>query len=190
MIQSSTAWWPLILAALLAALSLWLNQLTQPPPGDSDGGFGHDPDLVVENFVATAFDRQGHPRYTLSAARMVHYMDDDTTTLEVPHFEQHTPDAPAIWADARRGLVSANGDHVHLLDEVSMTRAAHQGMPELVMTTDYLHVTPEAESMRTDKPVRLRQGASWLEAESLYFDAKARILDLKGSVKGSYEIQR
>jgi lipopolysaccharide export system protein LptC len=143
----------------------------------------------VENLVATAFDSQGHPRYTLSAARMVHYTDDDTTTLEVPRFEQQAPGAPAIRAAARRGLVSSNGDHVHLLDAVSMTRAAHQGMPELVLTTDYLHVTPEAESMRTDKPVRLRQGTSWLAAESLYFDAKARILDLKGGVKGSYEIQ-
>lgn len=181
---------PLAVVAALAALTFWLNQVSVEPLPQDDSAFRHDPDLIVENFVATAFDRHGYPRYALAAVKMTHYMDDDTTVLEAPRFEQHSPMVPIVRATAKRGFVSSQGDHVHLLDQVRLTREPTPGVPELVMTTEYLHITPEAELMRTDKPVEVHQGASWVTADSLYADGKARTLELKGQVRGMYEIKR
>ncbi len=190
MTHAPASWLPLAIAAVMAALTLWLNHISEQPLPQDDAAFRHDPDAVVENFVATAFDRNGYPRYSLAATRMTHFMDDDTTTLESPRFEQNTPGAPSVRAEARRGIVSSNGEHVHLLDEVRMTRAASQSSPELVLTTDYLHITPEAEVMQTERPVELRQGRAWMTAGSLLVDGKSRTLELRGRVKGSYEIHR
>lgn len=186
MITQSTSWLPLTVVALLAALAYWLNQLaSQPLPAD-DAAFRYSPDLIVENFVATAFDPQGYPRYALAAAKMVYYTDDETTVLTAPRVLIQSVLVPTIRVESARGFVSSHGEHVHLLDGVRIIRAATAEVPELVLTTDYLQITPEAQIMRTDKPVELRQGDSRLTANSLVFDAKARSLDLRGNVRGIY----
>lgn len=180
------SWLPLAIVAVMAAVAYWLNHLASQPLPVDDAAFRHDPELIVDNFVATAFDRAGNPRYTLSATRMLHYADDETTELTAPRFQHRSATSPTIEAEAARGFISTNGDHVHLLDRVRLTRAATAATPELVLTTDYLQITPEAEVMRTDRPVELRQGASSMRADHLLLDGKARTLELKGNVKGIY----
>lgn len=186
MIAQTTAWLPLTVVAAMAALAYWLNQLASQPLPTDDAAFRHTPDLIVENFVATAFDPQGHPRYALAAAKMIYYTDDETTELTAPRFQIQFGQAPAIRAESARGFVSTHGEHVHLLDRVRVSRAATAEAPELILSTEYLQITPEAQTMRTDKPVQLRQGNSTLTANSLVFDAKARSLDLRGQVRGVY----
>ncbi len=181
---------PVSVVGLLALLTFWLGGLADKTLLVDDAGFRHDPDYIVENFVATAFDQQGFPRYALAAATMTHYMDDDTTVLESPRFRQHLPGAPLVKAQSVRGLISSNGDHMHLLKDVRLTRAAVAGTPETVMQTEYLHITPEAEQMRTDKSVLIRQGGSTLRADRWFSDGRKRSLELEGQVKGIYEAQR
>lgn len=186
MIAPSTSWLPLAVVAVMAALAYWLNQLaSQPLPAD-DAAFRHTPDLIVENFVATAFDPQGHPRYALAAAKMVYYTDDETAELTAPRFQIQSVQAPTIRAESARGFVSSEGEHVYLLDRVRVSRAATAEAPELTLNTDFLQITPEAQIMRTDRPVKLRQGDSTLAANSLVFDVRARSLELKGNVRGVY----
>lgn len=186
MIAQPASWLPLAVAAVLAAVAYWLNQLASQPLPTDDAAFRHTPDLIVEEFTATAFDPQGHPRYTLAAAKMVYYSDDETTELTAPRFQIQSVDAPPIRAESARGFVSTQGEHVYLLDRVRVSRAAAAQAPELVLSTDYLQITPEAQTLRTNRPVQLRQGASSITAGSLLFDARARSLDLKGNVKGIY----
>jgi lipopolysaccharide export system protein LptC len=180
-------WLPVAIAGLLAVLSFWLARLAQMPAAMDMGGFGHEPDYIVENFQATAFDAQGLPRYRLAAGRMTHYMDDDTTALEQPRFVREIPGQPTWRAVARRGVVSSNGENVHLLDDVRIERrVAGQAVP-LVLTTDYLWVIPEADILRTDKPIILRQGTSQVTAGGMEVDGKQHTLRLAGRVRGIYE---
>lgn len=181
------SWLPLAIVSVMAAVAYWLNQLASQPLPVNDAAFRHDPELIVDNLVATAFDRDGNPRYVLSAARMLHYTDDETTELTAPRFQHRSASSPPIDAEAARGFISTRGDHVHLLDRVRLTRAATAGAAELVLTTEYLQITPEAELMRTDRPVELRQGASYMRADHLLLDGKTRSLELKGNVRGVYE---
>lgn len=187
MSAAPASWLPLAIVAVMAAVAYWLNHLASQPLPVDDAAFRHDPELIVDNLVATAFDREGNPRYTLSAARMLHYTDDETTELTAPRFQHRSATAPAINAEAARGFISTRGEHVHLLDRVRLTRAATGATPEMVLTTDYLQITPEAELMRTDRPVELVQGTSTMRADTLLLDGRTRSLELKGNVKGIYE---
>jgi lipopolysaccharide export system protein LptC len=187
MTAAPASWLPLAVVAVMATVAYWLNHLASRPLPENDAAFRHDPELIVDNLVATAFDSAGNARYVLSAARMLHYTDDETTELTAPRFEHRSANAPMISAEAARGFISTHGEHVHLLDRVRLTRAATAATPELVLSTDYLQITPEAEVMRTDRPVELRQGASSIRADNLLLDGKARSLELKGNVKGIYE---
>lgn len=186
MSAAPASWLPLAIVAVMAAVAYWLNQLASQPLPVNDAAFRHDPELIVDNLVATAFDRDGNPRYTLSAAQMRYYADDETTELTAPRFQHRSATAPMISAEAARGFISTRGDHVHLLDRVRVTRAATVNASEFVLSTDYLQITPEAELMRTDRPVELVQGTSTLRADTLLLDGKARSLELKGNVKGIY----
>lgn len=189
MTPGSVNWQPLLIAATLAGLTLWLNHATEVAVIRDDGGFSHIPDYYIDNFRATAFDADGHPLHVLQAQRMVHYMDDDTTSLTEPRYAQQRPGKPAIQASARRGVVSGNGDHVHFLDQVSVTRVADAG-PALEIQTEYLHIIPDAELIQTDKPLVIAQGASELTANSLLADGNSRAVLLRGGVKGSYRVSR
>jgi lipopolysaccharide export system protein LptC len=177
----------MVVATLLAALSFWLAQLARTPFEPDMGGFGHEPDFIVEQFQATAFDIGGAPRYRLAADRMTHYMDDDTTALDLPRFSREIPDAPTWRASARRGVVSSNGENVHLLDDVRIERHVTGEAAPMLFSTDYLWVIPEADIVRTDKPIVLRQDGSMLSASGMELDGKRRTLALIGRVKGIYE---
>lgn len=180
-------WLPLVLAGLLALLGIWLNQLTHRPVVVDNGGFAHEPDTIIENFSALAFSRDGRPLHRLSAERLTHYMDDDTTVLDMPRFSVLDRDSARSDVTAKRGQVSSNGQHVHFLGDVQVTRRSQGAPSPLTLETEYLWITPDAGIMRTDKPVTLRQGRSVINAGSLLANNQSKEVSLSGGVHGNYE---
>lgn len=183
-------WLPLGLAGLLALLGLWLNQLTHRPVVVDNGGFNHEPDTIVENFDALAFNQAGNPLHRLKAARLTHFMDDDTTVLETPRFSVLDLDSARTEVTARRGQVSNNGQHIHFLGDVRLTRKNQEGRPPLTLETEYLWVTPDTGIMRTDKPVTLKQGGTTIHAGKLLANNQNKEIALSGGVHGSHEKTR
>jgi lipopolysaccharide export system protein LptC len=183
-------WLPLGLATLLALLGLWLNELTHRPVLVDNGGFAHEPDTIVGNFNALAFSEDGKPLHRLSARRLVHYMDDDTTELESPRFSVLESDSARSDVSADRGQISSNGQHVHFLGNVRLTRRAPGADAPISLTTEYLWITPDARLMQTQKPVALTQGRTVITAGSLLVNDKTKQISLAGGVHGSYAKSR
>ena len=96
-------WLPLLPLLGLLGATYWLNQQVQPEPAKPDSSKRHDPDAIMENFSATKLNEQGVPRFIMAAKKMLHYPDDDSTTLEVPHLTMLSAEHPAIHATARHG---------------------------------------------------------------------------------------
>ena len=63
----------------------------------------HDPDYYVTNFTTTTYNREGAAESMMSAARMLHYPDDDTTDLVAPRVVQSKPNEPRYTVRAERG---------------------------------------------------------------------------------------
>jgi lipopolysaccharide export system protein LptC len=182
-------WLPLGLALLLALLGTWLNHVGVRVETVDNAGFTHDPDYIVEHFDALAFDIEGKPHQRLTAARMLHFMDDDTTVLDMPHLRLFDPRTP-VSVTAKRALLSADGRQVYFLDQVHAERPSGNGLPTLTLDTEYLHVSSDARIMRTNKPVTLRQGRSNLSANGLVADDRFKQLSMEGNVRGVYEHAR
>jgi lipopolysaccharide export system protein LptC len=180
-------WLPMTLAALLALVGVWLNQLTHRSVTVDYGGFNHEPDTIVENFSALAFDQAGHPINRLSAARLTHYMDDDTTILEAPHFTVMESDSAHSEVTARRGQISTNGEHVHFLGHVHLVRYGPGAKVPLTLDTEYLWITPDTGIMQTDRHVTLRQGKAVITAGALLANNQSKEVTLWGDVHGIYE---
>lgn len=186
MTQRLAAWFPAVLLALVAAVTIWLDREVQPPDRARDGKLRHDPDYVVENFSAVRIGPDGTPRYALSARRMVHYPDDDTTHLETPRFEGYS-DPAAVTATSKTALLSSNGEEAYLIDDVRLVRAAHGDKSELTVQTSWLHVIPDANIAKTDRPVRISTANTLITSVGLEFNNETRILKLLSNVRGRYE---
>ncbi|OYY94221.1 MAG: LPS export ABC transporter periplasmic protein LptC [Hydrogenophilales bacterium 28-61-23] len=180
-------WPPLGLALILALLGMWLNQVAERPVMVDDSGFTHEPDYIVENFDAMAFDLRGRPRHRLVAERMMHYMDDDTTVLEQPVLVSLDPEIP-MEVRSRRAQMSADGKQVYFLNQVHVLRRGMNGEMPMTLDTEYLHVTPDDRIMRTDKFVTLRQGASLISANQMLVDDVNKLLTLSAGVKGTHQV--
>lgn len=181
-------WFPLLIVGGLVVLTAWLGQLADRRPATANTAvLGHNPDYFVDNLRATAYDVAGVPRYHLTASKMVHYMDDNTTSLENPVFLRDGPGVPRVQAVSDHGKVSPDGKIVYLIDDVRVTQDSLSGGLPIDLTTQYLKVVPDADQLSTDRPVVLRQGTSVVTGNTMAADGKERTLQLSGRVKGLYE---
>lgn len=185
-----TAWFPVALLAILAAVTVWLDREVQPPDNTPDGKSRHDPDYIVENFSATRIGKDGRPQHTLHAKRMAHYPDDDSTHLTAPRLVSFRGTSAAMTVTAETALLSGNGENAYLSDNVRLIRAALDKKTELIAETEWLHVMPEAHIAKTDRAVRITDGNMLITAVGLELNSETRILKLLSNVRGRYEKNR
>lgn len=181
-------WFALIVLALLAALTYWIDRIVQPPAPKRDGSARHDVDYTVNNFSSSRADQFGNPRFALSGIEMRHYPDDDTTELEHPLFKEFSLNKPTIQAQADRGTVSSNGENVYFMDNVKVVRAATPQKGELTILTSYLHIIPEQGILKTDRPVTILQAPhSVAHATGMELDKEERTVKMFNHVTVHYE---
>ncbi|PKO25756.1 MAG: LPS export ABC transporter periplasmic protein LptC [Betaproteobacteria bacterium HGW-Betaproteobacteria-8] len=179
---------PLMLLAVLAMLTFWIDYSVQAPEPKVDGSSRHDPDYILNNFITTRTDEKGDLRYRLTAAEMRHYPDNDTTELEQPHFTRFEIGKPFTLIEGQKGFVSSNGEKIEFHDDVKVVRQAYNGKGEMVVLTDRLDVLPDEEKASTDRPVVITQEPKTvIHATGMIYDKKNQTVQLLNRVKAHYE---
>lgn len=181
-----TAWFPILLLAALAGLTFWLDSFVRPPADGTDSAARHDPDYIVDGLSAVRMDAGGGVKYALSAKRMVHYPDDDTTHLSEPRFVSYASVQAPVTITAREGLVSSEGENIYFHDDVLVTRAPYANRSELKMRTTYLHVVPDSSIVKTDRPVTITDANTTVHAVGLELNSETQVLRLLSRVRGTY----
>lgn len=181
---------PLLLVLALAAGTLWLERAVQAPEYDRSGKLRHDPDFIAQDFGVTKMGASGKPEYSLSAERMLHYPDDQSTDIVAPRLVQRRGDAPPIVIRADRGLVSRDGEVASFYGDVVVVREAGAGRGELRMHTEYLEIVPDQDIARTDKAVTITEGRSRLAGVGMELNNKTRQFTLLSQVRGTYDARK
>lgn len=181
-----SAWFPLLLLAALAALTFWLDQAVQLPAANGSLAKRHDPDYFVDGLSALKMNPDGKVSYTLSAEKMVHFPDDDTTRLTKPRWVSLGSGKPPVTITAEQALVSSNGEHVYFEDNVRVVREPGGKQSRLVLETIFLHVIPDQDIARTDRPVKITDANTVVNAVGLELNSETRVLKLLSNVKGVY----
>jgi lipopolysaccharide export system protein LptC len=182
----ATVIFPVALVAILAALTFWLERLVEGPDGPQPPRDPGTPDFIIDSLKATKMNPDGHAEYTLAATRMVHYPASDVTEVDEPRLTQWRKDSPPVRVSADRGTVSSNGKELQLRGDVVIVRDPSPGSAELRVETDYLEVAPDTEIARTPDKVVITQDGSRLEGVGMEFNNKARELELRSLVSGTY----
>jgi lipopolysaccharide export system protein LptC len=172
---------PLAVLLMLAGMTLWLERATRLPDPRPDGRDRHDPDFIAENFTVRQLDASGNVKYAMSAQRMLHYPDDESTEVFEPRLT-YLASPPAFHLQARRGSISKDGKMVVLRDEVKGRRQPGPSDPGMSFATPVLTVWPDEEVARTDAPVSLTHGASVVAGVGMDADNLQRTLRLRQQV--------
>jgi lipopolysaccharide export system protein LptC len=178
---------PLILVGMLVAFTFWLDRLAQPVALGSGAAIRHDPDYMVDGLSAMRMSDSGAARYTLSAAKMVHYPDDDTTLLTTPRLVNLGVAKAPVTITSNQAVVSSNGEHVYFQDDVRVTRAAFGDSSELLLRTAFLHVIPDDNLAMTDRAVTITDAATTVTAVGLELNSETRVMKLLAKVRGTYD---
>ena len=183
-------WSPLILVALLATMSFWLDRKVQPSAHRPDGSTRHDPDFIVEGFSAVKMNPDGTRRYALAAKRMVHFPDENSTQLELPRLVYFDYQRAPVTIRSETAESEQGGDDVFFRGDVQIIRSAYASNAELGVFTSFLHVIPDKDLATTDKPVRMVEGNSTASSVGLEFNNVTREIKLLSEVKASYAIPK
>lgn len=179
---------PIVLLAVLAIITAWINYIVQPKAPKLDGSSRHDPDYIVTNFVTKQTDINGDLKYQLAAAEMKHYPDNDETDLISPHFTQYSIGKPYTSAQGLYGKVSGNGEQIQLTKQVKITRQAFAEKGEMTLETEYLDILPDLNIVKTDLPVVIRQAPKTvIYATGMIYDKNIKTITLLHKVRAHYE---
>jgi lipopolysaccharide export system protein LptC len=187
MTERFSGWFPLLLLAVLAGLTFWLDRAVQPASGPHTEAPQHEPDYIVDGLSAIRMDRDGRVKHTLRAQKMTHYPLDDLTVLVEPRFVTFGEGQAPVTVTARKARMSGNGENVFFENDVRVVRAPDGKRSELVLETTFLHVMPESNIARTDKPVTIRDATAVVAASGLELNSDTRLLKLQGRVKGTFD---
>ena len=130
------------------------------------------------------------PTSKLSAAKMVHYPDDDSTVLLTPRLVQSKPGQPRLLLGANRGTLSRDGEELFLHDNVVLVREPDAEAGEGRMQSSYLHVIRARSLVRTDREVTVSERGRSLVGLGMVYDNETRQLSLHAQVRGSFEAQK
>ena len=183
----ATSMFPLFMLLLLAALTFWLSRVIQSDA--PRGPLRHDADYWAEGVKLLRFDSNGTLQHTLTAEKLVHYPDDDTTIVTRPQVTYHRQ--PPIEIAARMAYIGRDGKEVDLVDDVKVTRhGAKRDTPATTLETRTLKIFPDEEKGSTDDPVIITRGSSVIHGTGLEIDNGTGITLLRGRVSGTIHSNR
>lgn len=178
---------PLTVFLALAVLTGWLRLLTDGPTPVSDGRFRHEPDYRIEDFRASQLSAVGEAEYTLAAARLLHYPDNDETVVEAPQVSHQRADGLTVRMSAERGSLNHTADILQLSGNVLLVKPAGE-TPETRFATDELTVIPAAGLATGPGPVTADDGRSRIAGVGFSADLNTRSFTLHGAVKGRFTL--
>lgn len=179
---------PLGILLLLAGLTFWLMravEVKQPEPDKTR----HDPDMIVENFTARQLGLDGGERYTLTAQKMLHFPDDDSTEMDRVKFTAKEKNDAPLLVTSNRAKLTGKGDEIFFLDRVQLERDPFQGVQRLIGETTYFHVIPDLGTGDTDRAIFLKEGDNTMTAQGMQINNKTRVATLS-KAKASYYVPK
>jgi len=148
-------------------------------------------DAYATGVTSVLYSATGQVEYTLDAAQQVHYLDN-TTELQSPFVRLYQPSG-ALWnivASSGRIHAAENGDAIQRLDlqnGVDLFQIDELGR-RMSLTTEFLSVFPDTQSMSTDREVTMIADSLQQTATGMRADLQQDQLTFLGQVRGRYDV--
>lgn len=167
---------------MLVGLTFWLSNFAQLDAARKVAA-RHEPDLIVEKFAARKLSETGDVQYRVNAEKMLHFMDDDSSTLNAVVFTAIQPGQPQMTAHAPRGQLLRGGDEIVLDGGVLVESTATPTLPAMTIKTPKLTVLPNQNTARSVDGVVIERADGTIRSATLELNNATRIAKLgRGSI--------
>ncbi|MCB1877548.1 MAG: LPS export ABC transporter periplasmic protein LptC [Chromatiales bacterium] len=171
---------------MLVAGSFWLggNRRIAADYGDE----GHVADWFMIGANIEQLDDNGSAQRTLQSGRIVHFADDQTTTLNAPEMTLSTANGLPWRVVSVQGWISGDQKEIRLLGDVHMDRDASGKQPPIQIETADLTLFPEREYAVTEQTTHVVRPGHRMKGIGMeaWLDQNARIV-LHSKVRGHHE---
>lgn len=181
---------PLLIALILAMLTLWLRQAAEQLPESARAIDEKEPDAIVKILSIVRLGSGGLAQYSMSASRMLQFSRDNSTVLETPRFEKSDDDGVKTTITASRGKITDGGQEAFFYGNVLLNRSSSPRQAALQAKTEFLHILPGKDLVRTDRHVIITSGNSSLSGVGMEINKAKGQISLQSQVKGSYHVAR
>jgi lipopolysaccharide export system protein LptC len=182
------AYLPVLLMALLAALTWWLVKNTpMPGEGRSPPLPRDEPDYTMRNFTVTRYDPAGALRARIEGDTMQHFPATDTIRVEKVRLRSLDEEGRVLHGTADHAVSNGEATLVRLLGSARVVREPGPGEGPEARTEirgEVLEIDTVADRVRSDQPVTLISGRGEVQAGSLDYSHEDRIGELRGRVHG------
>jgi lipopolysaccharide export system protein LptC len=174
---------PLGVLTLLVVLTFWLSSFVDNGAARKAAALRHDPDLIIEKFSARTLNETGTVQYTVSAEKMMHYPDDDSSLLADMVFTSSQPGQPKLTARAPQGQLLKGGDEIIMSGDVVVDSNAIEKMPAMTIKTPKLTALPKQHIISSKDGVVIERIDGTLKAATLELNNATReIKSQRGSM--------
>jgi lipopolysaccharide export system protein LptC len=176
------------LLLIILAASQWVVETSDPAALDIPKE-SHNADFFLENFTNTIMDAEGKPYRRLTADRMLHFPDDDSTELSNPYIILFVENLPLWEIRSESGWLSGDGSLLLLNGPATLDRAASPAGEQLNIITSNLRLQPENNYAETDEPITVKTRGSTVKSVGMqaWFSHPSRIKFLT-KAKGHYAV--
>lgn len=184
---------PVVLMGILALGTYWLVRSTPLliAPG-AQVPARHEPDYFMRKFAVRTFDEAGRLKSEVTGATARHFPDTDTLEIDAVRIRSFGEEGRLTIATAKRALAKGDASEVELFGDARVTREPFidkggQALPGNEFRGEFLHAFLNAERVKSHRPVELIRGNDRFTADSVDFDNRERVIELKGRVRGTMQ---
>ncbi len=149
----------------------------------------HDPDYFMQNFSVRTFHASGELKSEVLGVEAWHYPDTDTLEVNQVRVRSVDDKGQLTTATANRGVTNGDGSEVQLIGKAVVVRQPPardgQEVPPVEVRSDFLHAFIKKDLVSSNKPVELIRGRDRFVGDTMAYDNKAGVLELRGGVKGT-----
>jgi lipopolysaccharide export system protein LptC len=175
---------PLVMMALLAAVTWWLARISPSAPGErGPATVRSDPDYTAQRVTLQRFNAEGRLVAQIEGEQVRHYPDTDEMEVDTVRVSTTGPDGRRTRATARQAVAAGDSSRYSLEGGARVVSTGPDGHV-VEIEGEHLLMLAKERRVRADRPVTVRQGGSALKADAMEFDEVTQQVTLHGHVRG------
>jgi lipopolysaccharide export system protein LptC len=176
------------LSFLLAAIGLtsWLIIATNQPQYSIKPTSSNQIDTLVENVIATTFDKSGKPVLTVTTPKMTHYTTEDITEMTTPAVSI-SKDPQHIWnINSKSAQIIGNVIKIVFHGDVVVKHLGDEEHPVTTLYTSSLTVLPKEQLAETSEAILIAQPAAKIYGVGMHANLEEGTIQLLSNAREEY----
>lgn len=175
-----------LIMIMAIGLATWTTLLTYHPDNIAVADKGAVPDAFMEEVTAVILDKQGKPKMKIVTPKLVHYAENDTTDLTLPHLTLYRKSPQPWYITSKHAKAIEGTEKVDFWQDVTIQHSGDIKSPATVIKTPTLTVHPTAQTADTVDLITMMQPNIVVKATGMHADMNSGDIKLLSQARGEY----